>query len=291
MYQYIISGAYIRNPTPLIIPGIIPMGTLLEFIDSTNYTPFCDLSVTSYDWIYVAWLLLRFGVNPNRLCIAKITPKPNAVNPTTLHMKFSLGPPAEPLYNNLYINNQGSAECIKNMIFAWVNQFANNGLSVEQWILTEKSKTQNNLCLNGFTSKPYQKIEYSEDIDIKSIGKISNIKIENYTSDDTIEHITNPVAVRGSSSPSTFFDYLFMYSLPIAFLGSVGYALLAVTQLDMSSILINKNIVIAMNIYIALCGLFSFCMWYNIDITNVSIGGINISDIFSIAVVKPDINA
>jgi hypothetical protein len=305
MYENMMSGKFIISSTPpFTLPGIIPRGTIINAlpnntIKNSTYTTSCDLSLQSYEWLCVAILLRRFGINPMRLCSVEIKPRPNTNNPTTLRMKFSIGPPILSSDNQLYPYDYANAECIKNVIFAWMSQYDPssptgkdniNKTDVESWVNTY-GKQMFNQCLNGFTSNVYNDVEYLDDIHIKSIGNLSNIKIENYTSDDVIEHISNMTSVRGATIPTTLFDYLFMYSVPITFIGAMAYAILAVIQTDISSIMINKNVVIASNVYIALCGLFSFCAWFNVDITNISIANFNVSNLFSLAVVKLDSNA
>jgi hypothetical protein len=303
MYQSILSGRFITSSDPkFTLPGIIPSGTTIIIPANTTtknstYTTSCDLSFQSYDWLYIALLMRRFGINPLRICTAQIIPKPNATNPTHLRFIFTLGPTVASSDKVLFPFDYANAECIKDGVLSWVNQYdpnkIENGINptdIEPWI--EKSGKQIfNRCLDGFTSKPYNEVEYIEDIHIKSIGNISDIKVENYTSNDTIEHITGFTSTRGSTTPTSLLDYIFMYSVPVAFVGAMGYAILSVIQTDVSSMMINKNIVMFTNVYFALCGLFSFCAWFNIDITNVRIGDVNVNKWFSLAVVKLDSNA
>jgi hypothetical protein len=62
---------------------------------------------------------------------------------------------------------------------------------------------------------------------------------------------------------------IFKYAFPLSFLGSIGYGILAVTQTDINSVIVNKNWVFAMNVFIGLCGLLSLASWFNTDISVV----------------------
>ena len=74
---------------------------------------------------------------------------------------------------------------------------------------------------------------------------------------------TNPVA------PVTLFDYLFMYSYFIGFIGAILYSIGSLITIDLTSIIMNRSISLAMNIYISICGFISICTWFNLDINNI----------------------
>ncbi len=68
----------------------------------------------------------------------------------------------------------------------------------------------------------------------------------------------------------TFWNNLFKYAYPISFLGSMAYGILSIGQVDASSIVANRNIVIAINVFVGLCGLLGFAAWFDIDISMIS---------------------
>jgi hypothetical protein len=303
MYDNIIAGDFLPsisiNDKELEIdslPKVMSKDTTFKFITGTGsmtYTLSSKMNIDSYAWLYIAYLFTRFKVDPKRLCSVKINPIPNDKKIEYIKFRVTIG---DPIPNSEFANDNSSAECIKNMVFAWIKQYVptDNNTDVEEWLSNGTEILQN--CKSGFTSSIYNETEYMDDVHINSIGVLSNIEInnndiENYTSDDVLEHISGFTAVRGSASPNTMLDYIFMYSIPFACLGSMAYAILSITQMDVSSVMINKNVIIFMNAYIVLCGFFAYCAWFNIDITNISIGNININKWFSLAVVKLDIKA
>jgi hypothetical protein len=67
-------------------------------------------------------------------------------------------------------------------------------------------------------------------------------------------------------------DYIFSFAYPISFLGACFYGLVSVVQIDPSTIIANKNVSIAINLLIGLCGILSVFAWINFD-RNVPILG------------------
>lgn len=68
----------------------------------------------------------------------------------------------------------------------------------------------------------------------------------------------------------TIWNNVFKYAYPISFIGSMAYGMLSILQVDASLIIANKNIVIAINAFIGICGLLAFAAWYNTDISVIT---------------------
>jgi hypothetical protein len=68
----------------------------------------------------------------------------------------------------------------------------------------------------------------------------------------------------------TLWNNLFKYAYPISFLGSMAYGILSIAQVDASSIVANKNIIIVINAFIGLCGLLGFAAWFDIDVSMIT---------------------
>jgi hypothetical protein len=66
---------------------------------------------------------------------------------------------------------------------------------------------------------------------------------------------------------STIWNNIFKYAYPIAFLGSMAYCVMTIMQVDLFTIIANRNIVIALNVFVGLCGFFSFAAWYSTDLS------------------------
>ena len=68
----------------------------------------------------------------------------------------------------------------------------------------------------------------------------------------------------GQVEPSTIYEYVFKYSFAISFIGAIFHGIVSVINLDPTSILVNKNIGVALNIYILACSIISTLTWFNI---------------------------
>jgi len=66
---------------------------------------------------------------------------------------------------------------------------------------------------------------------------------------------------------SNLWNNIFKYAYPIAFLGSMAYCVMTIMQVDLFTIIANRNIVIALNVFVGLCGFFSFAAWYSTDLS------------------------
>ena len=296
MYDIIMNGNMmnIAKPGSIITAGQ-PIGSPLSM------TLDCDINTENMGLIFGMWMLNRFKINPKRVCDVELTPLPDIVNLSRIKMKFTLGPTID-ASSTKYPNDKYSSECIKNIVLAWILQYkASLETDVEQWLASSNGQETIGKC-SAYTSDVYKEIEYIPDIINPLLGKFSNIRIEQYTnplieeitnarsfsgtSTRLIEGITGAGSFAGTSTPSTILDYIFIYSLPLSFIGSIAYALLAIMQTDIASVGVNKNILLVLYIYIFLCGFFSSCVWYNIDIVNFSIADKKISDWFSLGVIK-----
>ena len=97
---------------------------------------------------------------------------------------------------------------------------------------------------------------FTEHLNILSSGSISLSAIA--------VNPSNPVSK--PISPDSVFDYLFMYSYAIAMVGSILYSIVNVVNLNPAEIIVNKNILLMLNIYIGICGFVSLFYWYQMDI-------------------------
>jgi len=80
--------------------------------------------------------------------------------------------------------------------------------------------------------------------------------------------IGSPVVftITSNTQPQTILDYLFMYSYIISFIGCIIYGFTTSLNLNMINVIANKNILIVINMYILICGIISFCTWYDIEL-------------------------
>jgi len=282
-YNFIITGS-LTQTTP---NTLLKSGDLVTGEKGTAQIIFdCDFNTNNMAVVLGMWILKRFGVNPKRICDAELTLLPDDENSKTLKMKFTMGPPIIGNNEKTYPNDKYSSECIKDIVLAWILQYDGNipETDIEGWLSSTKGQQEIQKC-TSYTSNIYNEIEYIPDIINPSLGKFSNIRIEQF-GDRLIEEITNPGGFAGTSTPDTLLDYLFMYSLPVSFIGSIAYGVLSITQTDLPSFGINKNFLLAVYIYIFICGFLSLCVWYKIDIVDYKIGNIKLADWFSLGVIK-----
>lgn len=69
---------------------------------------------------------------------------------------------------------------------------------------------------------------------------------------------------------TTLWNNVFKYAYPISFIGSMAYGLLSVLQTDPSQVIANRNVVVALNIFVGICGLLAFAAWFNTDISSIN---------------------
>jgi hypothetical protein len=68
----------------------------------------------------------------------------------------------------------------------------------------------------------------------------------------------------------SLWNNLFKYAYPISFLGSMAYGILSIAQVDASSIVANKNIIIVINAFTGFCGLLGCAAWFDIDVSMIT---------------------
>jgi hypothetical protein len=64
--------------------------------------------------------------------------------------------------------------------------------------------------------------------------------------------------------PSTIWEWLFMFAYPVCFMGAIFYGISSVINLDPTSIFVNKNVSVVLNVYILACSIISIYVWFNI---------------------------
>ena len=303
-YNYINSGfgqsaTYISNyKFPLEIKAGSNMFDIDVIENNVSVPPIpayihCDITINNYEWLYVAYILATFRINPARLCDVNFIMSPNKINPTELQIQFTIGPPIStsnpgtPNIASLYPLDTYSSECIANVFLKWVTQYdLTEPKNIKTWI-SQNGLAEVQKC-DSFTSSMYNEIQYIPDIINKSLGKFSDIKLLNNSSKKVIEQLSGGV-LRGTSKPTTVLEYIFTYSYPISFIGAISYCILSSLQIEISSIISNKNLTSIISIYIFLCGLFSMCIYLNYDFINDSdfkIGDFKMKDYFNLATIK-----
>jgi hypothetical protein len=67
------------------------------------------------------------------------------------------------------------------------------------------------------------------------------------------------------TKPTKILDYLFTGAYLFAIIGSIIYGIAGVTNIDISTIFVNRNVSFCVNLYVGLCGIISIFYWYQIQ--------------------------
>jgi hypothetical protein len=90
------------------------------------------------------------------------------------------------------------------------------------------------------------------------------------------------------SSPATppvkIQEYIFMWSYVISFVGAVFFSISSLVNIDPASIIVNKNLVVVLNIIIGISGIVSLFVFFNQSVPSLDAAILNQN------VVKSNIN-
>jgi ABC-type amino acid transport system permease subunit len=87
-----------------------------------------------------------------------------------------------------------------------------------------------------------------------------------------------------AAAPVLIPDYIFMWSFLFSFIGAIFFSLTQLVSVDPSSILVNKNVSLIVNIVVGVSGIVSMFVWFNMDIPQLD------KTILNAKVVKNNIN-
>jgi len=59
---------------------------------------------------------------------------------------------------------------------------------------------------------------------------------------------------------------IFRFAYPVAFIGAILFSIGTFISIDFLSIIFNKNMLVFLNVYIALCGYIAFCTFFRIQV-------------------------
>ena len=208
-------------------------------------------------------LTLGFNISPSRICGLNITTTPADLTTATIlssiTYKFKLTDTN--LQSPPLVNDYLPAGILNQWIVDWLSAFSfatNNSpppVEIPEKYLTREFKP----LYSHFTSS----ILYKQNYNINNIEKYSGVST---TVDPGYSMVDQPSQTQ-SHSPSSIFDYLFYFAYPISFAGAIFYGLVSVVQIDPSTIIVNRNVAIILNIYIGICAIISIFIWYNLNIS------------------------
>jgi len=249
----------------------------------------CSLTTSNNGgvWIFLSTFANWFGFSVSRLCNLNVTPEPNLTNITGVTIKITILPPSD---NTKVANDKLSAKCIGEWMIDFLKQYdSTNDAATNPPVFVGKTKVDIIKKCSGFSSEINSEInnniENYNNIPNNILNAIEFTNIIGY--ENTTENYSGVVGNSGSKlvkSPSTLYEYLFMFAFPVCFVGSIFYGVVSVINLDPSSIIVNKNIGVAINIYILACSVVSMFVWYNIP------NPILVSSVLNPATVRPTLN-
>jgi len=230
--------------------------------------PNCSLSASNGGgvWIFLATFASWFGFSPSRYCNVEYTPISNEIK-----VKFTILPPNGPANTTNGAYNNLSAKCIGKWLIAFLTQYNASNLSTSPPAFVNSTKGSATINCDGFSSEIYANESYANNnITIPSfLSQIKFIRIEGYEGYNLNEKYTgvsgNSGSTIASKPPSTIWEYLFQFSFFVSFIGAIFFALTSLINIDPSSIIVNKNISFALNIFISISSIISMFVWFNMN--------------------------
>ena len=239
-------------------------------------------------------IISAFNVSPYRICNAKLHPTFDVNDIDIAHVKFTFYitniRPASPLRND-YL----PAACIGEWVVLWMAR-SNSILSpVESNILVTNeipAKIQSANCPALDPNAPSPTLYFTNEINIDndtpifieklkdSFSPVFSEKsfISNLLKSNNIEHATNLVGtsliLNGAdtnvyATPKTLFDYYGMYAFPLSFLGAILFALVQIIDININTMLVNRNLSMVINLSFILWSLISLSVFYNFSPSSI----------------------
>jgi len=245
------------------------------FWTTLTANPACDSQSKVFNTL-LGSLFSSFGVNIDDRLVGINANTDNATNPSYINMEVILNNNLKS--NSNFPNNQLPAKCIAKWFFKWFKIFDNN--KQDTWPINWPINNPPPECPSNFTSDVTIENYMNTSPNLLLNFKFNNVEL--YNGDTQIESYTN---VNSAADPNSILDYIFMYSVVFSFLGAIAYTMLSVLQINPNDLIVNKNMVIAINVYFGLCGLLSFIAWYQFDTSYMYSGWLK-RNFFNIDVIK-----
>jgi len=268
---------------------------LSNFLTGFDYKLPCRLSKDNNGGflLMIYYIFIKFGISPRRMCNMTINIISESIN-----IEYTISP------SNSSDNRRNdilSPKCIGEWMITYFNQWDKNNpktdidvfvKNTEVNIKTNCGKIETTSSAKSVPTQPTptqsttpaaqsgstitgstftSSVEYEKFSQIKHNQNKNNfnIGIENYQASGYIGPI--------QTKPISIFDYIFQYAYVVSFIGSILYVILSSLQLEVPSILINRNLQLFFNLYIGLCGFLSFCTWFKIPLKMIDTSMFNMS--------------
>jgi len=237
-------------------------------------------------WYFIVRLFtLNFGFSANRIVNVSITPhylnNDNTQKVTSMDVKFTIanyvpnidGETANPVPDNNLVNDDMSAICLGGWIVDMLNK--NQDLENLAGIKMPKVYKDMNKCKYSAGGMSYPGNTPSMAGFTTSVkGKYTNIS-GNINHNRVIEKLSGVAGEATNVAPATILDYVFMFAYFISFLGAIFFSMASIVNIDPATLIANKNVSFALNLFIGICGAVSLFVWINIDTSILKIVGLN----------------
>lgn len=133
---------------------------------------------------------------------------------------------------------------------------------------TNTSDILNSITIPNISSSKFVKLNTNNISE--QFSPLLNSKIRNIFGSDIIENVSGVSGTVAHTSPSSIFDYIFMYAYACSFIGAILYGITSIISIDPGSIIVNKNLSLTLNVFLGLSGAISLFVWF--DIPNPLLG-------------------
>ena len=273
---------------------------VLQYPGLTGSTPMTCIQPGQYGFaVGLAQLIISaFNVSPYRICNAKLHPTFDVNDIDISQVKFTFyitnTRPTSPLKND-YL----PAACIGEWVVTWMAR-SNNILSpVESDILVTneipvKFQTANCPALNP--NAPIPTLYFTNEINIDNDTPVFIEKLKDsfrpvfseksfiskLLKSNNVEHATNfigtSLTLNGAGTtvyavPQTLLDYYGMYAFPLSFIGAILFAIVQIIDININTMLVNRNLSILINLCFILWSLISLSVFYNFSPSSIPFVG------------------
>ena len=276
------------TPIPSLTENSVFRNIQLETPCSLVGVPYQPLStLDDAKWLFIVKLFaFSFSFSPNRIVNVIIDPKYSNNIITSIDVEFTIAnfvqnlnnSPVKPGPDSALINDKQSAVCLG----MWIIDNLNRGIDIEFLANTPITNdiTNQNVCMNN--NKIISELGVDTNYRPANRRRITrtpssthNVIISNFSNvrggiinkNNIVEYFQVNTANSGpvNVAPRSIFDYLFMFSYLISFVGAIFFAMASLVQIDPSTLIANKNVSFALNLFIGVCGAISMLIWINGD--------------------------
>lgn len=216
-------------------------------------------SIKNNSWFIIASQLSGFDFDLSRLCDVSFTP--NATSNIT-YIDIS-GTITDKISNNKDLpNDKLSSACLGQWIGKWLTDYTQTNQDIPP--LSSTPAANDPICkINTFTSNVVPENFTNNSFLDKMNFKITNVNVSNNFEEYTGVTVTTK---KVDTETKMSLDFIFAYTYLFAFVGAIFFSVSSVINVDIYSIIANKNAVVFLNVFTGLCGLIGIFNWYNSDV-------------------------